>query len=202
MKFSKLSFLILFSLSVSIFAIKGCSSSSNDSQPRINQAVSMEIFSYLMAELMFVGFESGLTLSDDIAHTAIKQLNRSLPDDYSATVNCSGGGSMSQTGSVTDNLTEEGTGTIETTIVQTISNCGISTSQGLFVVNGNPNLSSWGTMEVESWNPLTFEFTFEGGYTWQGANQSGECSMSITQSLDMQNPANFSMSGHMCGYTY
>jgi hypothetical protein len=109
---------------------------------------------------------------------------------------------MSQTGSVSSDLSEEGTGSIETNITQTISDCVITTSQGLFVVNGKPNMKSWGSMDVVSWQPTTFLFTFEGGYTWEGAGITGDCSMDISYSVHLQDPSSLSMSGHMCGYTY
>jgi hypothetical protein len=191
--------IILFSAT---FVFRGCSSSSDTDEPLLNQAISLEIFNYLMAELMFVGFDYGKYLPDQIEFTEKSEPAHITVNEYSATVSCGEGGSLSQTGSVTSNLSDEGTGTVETTLTQSISDCAIGTSQGLFVVNGNPNLKSWGSMNVVSWQPTTFAFTFEGGYTWEGAGITGDCSMEISYSINLINPGNFSMSGHMCGYNY
>jgi hypothetical protein len=192
--------ILLFTLA-SIF--QGCSSSSSaDKDPLLDQTVSMEIFNYLMAELMFVGLDFGKSMPDGFQSTVNPEQFQSVFDEYTATVSCAEGGSISQNGTVSSTISEEGTGTIETTMTQSISGCTIATSQGQFVVNGNPNLRSWGRMDVEGWLPKTVDYTFEGGYTWQGEEFSGECSVEITYSINMLNPNNFSMSGHMCGYTY
>ena len=192
--------IFLFTIA-SIF--QGCSSSSSaDKDPVLDQAVSMEIFNYLMAELMFVGLDFGKSIPDGFQSPVSPVQYQSAFDEYSATVSCTEGGTITQNGTVSFTLSDEGTGTIETTMTQSISECAIATSQGLFVVNGNPNLKSWGRMDVESWLPKTVDYTFEGGYTWQGTDFDGECSVEITYSVNLLNPNNFSMSGHMCGYTY
>lgn len=151
---------------------------------------------------MFVGFDFNKSLPAYAELSSIPDQAHSVFDEYSATVNCTEGGSISQNGSISSTLSDEGTGTIETSMTQSISECAIATSQGLFVVNGNPNLKSWGSMDVENWLPKKFDYTFEGGYTWQGAELSGECSVEITYSINLLNPDSFSMSGHMCGYSY
>ncbi|MCC5941120.1 MAG: hypothetical protein JJU37_06210 [Balneolaceae bacterium] len=190
------------SLIASSMIFSSCGTSSEPEEPLLNQAVSMEIFSYLMTELMMIP----LIPESQLALTTGMQLSNSessiLPDNYSVSAPCSQGGNMALTGSTTPNLSDEGTGTIQTSLVQTISNCGIATSQGVFVVNGNPNLSSSGNMTVQNWNPMTFTFSYNGGYRWEGIGQTGSCDIQINYSMDLQNPGSFSMSGHMCGYTY
>ncbi len=193
--------LILLFTIASIF--QACSSSSSaDKKPVLDQAVSMEIFNYLMAELMFTGIDLGKSVPDGFQSSDNPEQFQAVFDEYSATVSCTEGGTITQNGTVSSTLSDEGTGTIETTMTQSISECAIATSQGVFVVNGNPNLRSWGSMDVDNWLPKTVDYTFEGGYTWQGEEFAGECSVEITYSINLLNPNNFSMSGHMCGYTY
>ncbi len=162
----------------------------------------MEIFSYLMTELMMIPLipESQPPVT---AETLFIDSDSSMQsNEYSVTAPCSQGGNMALTGTTITNLSDDGIGTIQTSLVQTISNCGISTSQGVFVVNGNPNLTSSGNMTVQNWTPMTFTFSYNGGYSWTGLGQTGSCAIQINYSMDFQNPDSFSMSGQMCGYTY
>jgi hypothetical protein len=108
--------------------------------------------------------------------------------------NCTNGGSLSGSFTYTDNLDNQGTGSVTGSVTITPNGCQVSTGTRLIAVGGSINFSF---SLAFTQGAQSGDFTFHGGgaFTWSG----GSCPMDYTVTLT---PAgNETISGTLCGET-
>jgi hypothetical protein len=171
-----------------------CSDSSGPEGALRNQDA-MEIFAELMFAVSMATMGSELGFGEQAASAA---LSGSGP--FSSTVACDGGGSITVSGSSSDNINNSGTGTLTGSYTQTPNNCVVGISRGNVVVSGDPNLTGSWSASYSNGNPVgNMTYSWQGAYRYNGA-VSGRCSMNITSSINMSTYSG-SVSGTMCGQT-
>src|SRR5690606_33484820 len=159
---------------------------------------SMEIGYTLMAEVLAVG----LSALDGTAFADGAQFNLLAAETLSVTAQCVQGGTIEVEGTFTDDVGDDGAGTFTMSLRQTPKNCGVQTSEGLFRVDGAPNLSVTASMVVVSgWDVADFKATYKGGFAWTGPAGSGNCSMDVTFDVNYKNPQASKVTGKMCGHS-
>ena len=170
--------------------LTACSDSVDADEATIDQATSMEIFSELNTQVITVAFSS------------IYQKNAAPLDDIvvDQTAACDGGGSITVTGTVTSTAFEDGTGTFGYDLRQKPQACSISTTKGVFRVDGDPDLRITTNIKYDNWEPVgRYEFTYAGGYRWSGAPGSGGCQVNMRYGYNYTT-GQMIMKGSMCGF--
>lgn len=182
---------------VATVAAAGCGDSTGPSD--LGPEASMEIATTLMFEIIDLGFSVGFGGDDATSNPAGPDDLAANTTNFSETAPCDLGGTIAVQGSVTDNISQQGSGTLAFNLRQRPNGCVIGTSQGHFTVNGDPELTVTANMAVSQWSPTTFVMTFGGGFQWNGGGGSGRCAMNLTYDFDYTTMA-FSASGHVCGH--
>ena len=166
------------------FLFAACGKDSTSPDPGISQAVSMEIANELMLMVWSIDFgalgELGFVGDDGIAAAPAGPFELNQSRSVSETVECAQGGTITVDGSITGDLNEAGAGSITIDLRQTPTNCGMNTSQGVFRINGDPNLHvmvSFASADGENLDAYTL--AFNGGFKWSGAEGSGSCKMNL-----------------------
>lgn len=151
---------------------------------------SLEIFGELMEAIFAgVGSTASARLPDGLA---------AATQTFTTTSSCPLGGAVSQTITVTDNLNDNGTGTITYSAVQTPNDCSVETSSGTYEVNGAPNLTWGGSIQFTDGEPSDdFTWTLTGGYDFTGT-KNGVCQVDLTYEFNIQTGSG-TMTGTMCG---
>jgi hypothetical protein len=162
----------------------------------LDQVAGMQIASTLMSEIITIGF-SALAGGSGSAHPALTPAAGLIP--ITQTVPCQGGGTISVTGSYTNTLGDAGTGHVAFDLRQVPNNCAMTTSQGVYTVNGNPDFTITGDLSVTSWSLGVFHFSYGGGFRWSGRGGSGSCSIDLTYDFNYVT-STVTAAGHMCGY--
>lgn len=182
-----------------------CSDSkSSNKEDTISEAVSMEILSQLMTQAMMLGYGviDKVDETGTFQYQNIKNLDI-VAETISVTVPCSDGGNMMINGTFTNNISNEGTGSASFDMRNKPNDCGMATSEGVYKVNGNPDLRTTFAMNYSEWEPIgNYTFAFTGGYVWSGAGGSGSCTMNVSYSFNFDNPGMVNMTGSMCGYSF
>lgn len=174
--------------------------SSGPEEQALNQAASLEIGARLMSEIITIGFSSLYSSAERNAANADAGAARRMDTiTITQTVPCAGGGTMAVQGTYTNDLGTVGTGSVAFELKQKPSSCVISTSQGAYTVNGDPELAVNGSLTVSNWNPGVFDIVYDGGFRWGGPGGSGGCSMDLTYHFNYAT-SSFTGTGHMCGY--
>jgi hypothetical protein len=108
---------------------------------------------------------------------------------------CDLGGSMTGTGTITENLDSKGTGPISGSGSVIPKDCKISTGAKTIAVNGDPALT-WGvTMNFVEGNPSgNIGVSFGGGFKWDG----GSCAINYTVTFDATGTT-ATIKGTVCG---
>jgi hypothetical protein len=182
---------------VAAVAAAGCGDSTGPGD--LGPEASMEIATTLMFEIIALGFSVGPGVDPAASTTAGPDGLAASTTSFSETAPCDMGGTILVQGSITDNLSQQGSGTLAYDLRQRPNGCVIGTSQGPFTVNGDPELTVTANMAVSQWSPTTFVMTFGGGFQWNGGGGSGRCAMNLTYDFDYTTMA-FSASGHVCGH--
>jgi hypothetical protein len=168
----------------------------------LDQVAGMQIATTLMSEIITIGF-SALAGADAPAGAVRGELRSALSAGglvpITQTVPCQGGGTINVTGSYTNTLGNAGTGNVAFDLRQVPNNCVMTTSQGAYTVNGNPDFTITGDLSVTAWNLGVFHFTYGGGFRWSGRGGSGSCSIDLTYNFNYAT-SSVSASGHICGY--
>lgn len=165
----------------------------------LDQVAGIQIASTLVSEIITIGF-SALSGSPEYgADGGPLDAASGYMETISEIVPCHGGGSTTISGSYTNTLGSTGTGTVAYDLRQKPVNCVISTSQGAYTVNGNPEFGVAGSLTVSSWTLGVFQFTYGGGFRWSGAGGSGSCDIDLTYNFNYASQT-YTGSGHMCGY--
>jgi hypothetical protein len=196
---------VLMAVILSGSLLWSCSDSkSSNKEDNISEEVGMEILTQLMSQAMMLGF--GVIDKVDETGTFRDQHIKNLDivaETISVTIPCSEGGSMAVNGTFTDNISDEGTGSASFDIRNNPNDCGLATSEGVYKVNGNPDLRTTFAMNYSDWEPVgNFTFSFTGGYVWSGAGGTGSCNLNVSYTFNFDNPGMINMTGNMCGYTY
>ena len=112
---------------------------------------------------------------------------------------CEAGGKMTVTGTVSTNISDD-SGSYGYDLRQKPEKCGIVTSQGTFMVDGDPHLRVRANVDFEAGEPVgVFEFGWEGGFKWDGTGGSGSCTVDLAYAFNWQSAA-YSIRGSMCGH--
>jgi hypothetical protein len=183
----------------------GCSdSTSGNDEDVINQQASMEILTQLTTQTMMLGFgviETSVAPGEE-AFTKPGRLS-TIAEDFSEILPCNEGGVLNIHGSYTDNVNEEGTGTVAFNLNSNPDECGVQTSQGVYIVDGDPGLSTQFSLDLVDWDPAgNFTLAYTGGYLWSGPDGSGSCSVNVSYVFNWTNPEQFTITGDMCGHTF
>lgn len=194
-----------FATAVSVtlaLAVGGCSDSSTSAGDPIQPEVAMEI----AMEVMFVAFDifeggfGGAPVGAGPLALGSPPPALGSSESFSVTVPCEGGGTVAATGTMTSNIdSETGDGTIASSYSQTPSNCGVSTSQGLYRVSGSPSLNSQFEAVFEDWWIVAATMNMGGGFSWTGPAGSGTCSIDVSVTYQEQ-PFSMTISGTVCGH--
>lgn len=195
-------FIAVVAVFAALTAACGGSDATEPEEAALDQVAGMQIASTLMSEIITIGF-SALAGGDAPAGAVRGELRSALSAGglvpISQTVPCQGGGTIGVTGSYTNTLGNAGTGNVAFDLRQVPNNCVMSTSQGPYTVNGNPDFTITGDLSVTTWNLGVFHFTYGGGFRWSGRGGSGSCSIDLTYNFNY-GTSTFSANGHMCGY--
>jgi len=196
---------VLIAVIVSTSLLWGCSDSkSSNDNDKLSEEVSMEILTQLMVQSMMLGF-GVVDKIDEIDPDGYQYIkNRDfVAETISVSIPCSEGGSMAVNGTFTNNINDAGTGNASFDMRNNPTNCGMVTSEGVFKVNGNPDLRTTFAMNYSEWEPVgNFTFAFTGGYNWTGSGGSGSCSMNVAYTFNFDNPGLITITGSMCGYSF
>ena len=125
-----------------------------------------------------------------------------INNQFTVTKQCPEGGQVVIAGSVvgtgdrtTHNLT------LETNATRTDTNCAFQTRNGVLTINGNPNLTFKGNLNIVNGLPSGVQTqTHKGSFTWARVGGSGTCDVDLTSSFD---PATHTatVTGSFCGRT-
>ena len=125
-----------------------------------------------------------------------------INNQFTVTKQCPEGGQVVIAGSVvgtgdrtTHNLT------LETNATRTDTNCAFQTRNGVLTINGNPNLTYKGNLNIVNGLPSGVQTqTHKGSFTWARVGGSGTCDVDLTSSFD---PATHTatVTGTFCGRT-
>jgi hypothetical protein len=125
-----------------------------------------------------------------------------INNTFTVTKQCPQGGQVVLAGSVvgsgdrtTHNLT------LETNATRTDTNCAFQTRDGVLTINGNPNLTYKGNLNIVNGLLSGVQTqTHKGSFTWARVGGSGTCDVDLTSSFD---PATHTatVTGSFCGHT-
>jgi len=125
-----------------------------------------------------------------------------INNQFTVTKQCPQGGQVVIAGSVvgtgdrtTHNLT------LETNATRTDTNCAFQTRDGVLTINGNPNLTYKGNLNIVNGLLSGVQTqTHKGSFTWARVGGSGTCDVDLTSSFD---PATHTatVTGTFCGHT-
>ncbi len=108
--------------------------------------------------------------------------------------NCTAGGNISVSGSMTGSLDNNGSGVLSTQVTETISDWQCITG---IVINGDPYMSAVGTFSFLNGQQSTAaQISFGGGFKWTG-NNTGSCQIQMTMLFYPNGTAH--LSGSACG---
>ena len=191
-----------FALFAAVAATACGKDSTEPVEATLDQVAGIQIASTLMSEIITIGFSTlsrvgGAAGSTTSGVAAAPAAGARIP--ITRSVPCQGGGSITVQGSYTNDLGTTGTGTVAFDLRQRPSDCVMSTSQGAYTVNGNPEFAVAGTLTVAGWSLGVFHFVYDGGFRWSGPGGSGSCAIDLTYDFDYAN-STFTGAGHMCGY--
>ena len=125
-----------------------------------------------------------------------------INNTFTVTKQCPQGGQVVLAGSVvgsgdrtTHNLS------LETNATRTDTNCAFQTRDGVLTINGNPNLTYKGNLNIVNGLLSGVQTqTHKGSFTWARVGGSGTCDVDLTSSFD---PATHTatVTGTFCGHT-
>lgn len=115
---------------------------------------------------------------------------------FDTTVNCSGGGSISISARMTDNLDANGTGQSSYDVILIPRNCSVRNEN--LVLNGDPSLKFTGTVNVMNWQEMNLTGT-ETGTVSYGPNPQGVCESNLTLTALLEPTLTCSIKGTQCG---
>lgn len=117
------------------------------------------------------------------------QINRQI----SYTLNCTSGGNMKASGSITGSISDNGTGVISLQIPITITDWSCQTP---LIINGDPYISITGTFSFVNGNPGTQQhITISGGFK----SETQSCQISL--GTDFNTSGGGHTSGTVCGHS-
>ena len=158
-----------------------------------------------VASLGTLEFGLGPTFSVGVSQNPAQALSVSAPvainNQFSASRNCPQGGQVTLAGGVvgtgdhtTHNLT------LDANATRTDANCAFNTRDGVLTVNGNPNLSYTGHLNIVNGVLSGLQTqTHKGSFTWSRTGGSGTCDVDITSSYDPATKT-ATVSGAFCGH--
>lgn len=126
-----------------------------------------------------------------------------LPPGLSATLvnvsvaqrtNCTAGGYINVTGSMTGSINDTGTGLLSLQVTETLNSWQCI---GGFTMDGDPYVSAAGTFSfINGQQATAASISFGGGFRWTG-NGSGSCTIQMTALFNPDHSGH--MTGQMCG---
>ncbi|MFH1874208.1 MAG: hypothetical protein ABH859_03360 [Pseudomonadota bacterium] len=117
-----------------------------------------------------------------------------VPIDYG--VNCTAGGRIAVTGSITGSTSSSGTGILQIGATETITDWECISG---FIINGDPYISLSGTFSFLNGAPSTQQsLTISGGFKW-GTTAAESCQIHL--STNFYTSGGGTTTGTICGYT-
>jgi hypothetical protein len=162
----------------------------------IRQQEALAIFGELMAAIS-LAMAGGGAAAGDVAPGVVPAATVN-PTSISQSAACSGGGTITITGTVSDNINDSGTGTTTFNWRQKPTGCRVTTPSGQYTVDGDPDLSGDFKMSFSNWSPVgETTYTMKGGYRFAGS-ADGRCAVDVTYSLNTSTYQG-RIRGSMCG---
>lgn len=200
-----------------LFAAAGCGASdlTGSSTPKgLSQSQANSFASQIMA-----GFSNGMNQAHpqrgavgalvpvpmDVAGITMgpRPFADGLPPGISATLvnvsvaqrtNCTAGGYINVTGSMTGSINDNGTGLLSLQVTETINSWQCI---GGFTMDGDPYVSAAGTFSfINGQQATAASISFGGGFRWTG-NGSGSCTIQMTALFNPDHSGH--MTGQLCG---
>jgi len=170
---------------------------------RLSEAATLEIAYVLMAEMFAIDFgvNGGAPPGEGMSAARVRLFNVQPTQAISVTAPCELGGSIRLEGTITDEVDDQGTGRFSMDLRETPNDCAVSTTEGQFTINGDPNLR----ITVDLTAPADVELSdiamsIGGGFRWSGQPGSGSCSVDVTFVIKLAEPEASTVSGKVCGY--
>jgi hypothetical protein len=189
-----------------VVAIAACSDSTGLagglSQADANQlAADMDAVASLGTLEFGLGPTFSVGVSGSGAQTSIASAPVPINNQFTATKQCPQGGSVALAGGVV------GTGdrtthslTLDANATRTDANCAFNTKDGVLTVNGNPNLSYTGHLNIVNGVLSGLQTQkHKGSFKWSRTGGSGTCDVDITSSYDPASKT-ATVSGAFCGH--
>lgn len=176
---------------LAVFAM-ACSDSTGP-KSSLDQTVAMEVYAELTAAIgeALAGASFGrpeVSMGDSRIASAM--------DSFEETVPCEQGGSITVSGTYTNNTSQNGTGTISGSFTESFSNCQLVISKGPVTVQGDPNLKGTVSEQLSSWNLVNGTMEMTGAFRVSGA-ASGRCAIDLSVQYGSSGPG--LPSGSICG---
>lgn len=177
---------------VSLASLSACSDSGPVGREDTSQ-LSSQASVALFGELMSAAFSAWASAGTGASSTA-----PAAAETFTHTAPCANGGSVTVSGTFTDNVNSSGNGTISYNMTQTPSSCQVTTSSGNFTMSGDPNVTIAMSYPVSNWQAAgELSWTMKGGFRY-GGESTGSCRVDMTYRMNPQT-ARGSMSGSICG---
>src|SRR5215210_4655710 len=188
-----------------LLAIAACDQSTGPSNG-LSQGAAMDLAAAIDASSTLGTSDVGLGPSfsvnvDGNGASASAAVPTTFDNSFTVTKQCPKGGQVGLAGTIA------GTGdaathslTIDADATRTDANCAFQTRDGVLTVNGNPNLTYEGHLNIVNGvlvGPQTQTHT--GSFTWARPGGSGSCDVNLTSSFD---PATHTatVTGNFCGH--
>lgn len=203
---SKNSMSRLFRFAIATAALFTLSACGDDNPTDVNtgdlgEEASMEIAMELMGQMAGIGYAPSEFGDAPARSFSIVPGEPAFAETIEFTGDCAEGGTMEITGTVDDNVDADGNGSVSVDIRQRPMDCGVQTSEGLFIVSGDPDLRFTADMTFENEEPVgNVSFALNGGFSWTGGAGEGRCSMNMSMSFNFQDESAVSVSGSVCGH--
>jgi hypothetical protein len=163
----------------------------------IRQQEALAIFGELMAAISLAMAGGGGAATGDGAPGVVPSATVN-PTSISQSAACSGGGTITITGTVNDNINDSGTGTTTFNWRQKPTGCRVTTASGQYTVDGDPDLSGDFKMSFSNWSPVgETTYTMKGGYRYAGS-ADGRCAVDVSYSMNTSTYQG-RIRGSMCG---
>ena len=188
-----------------LLAIAACDQSTAPSNG-LSQGAAMDLAAALDASSTLGSGDVGLGPSFSVnvgesGASASAAVPTTFDNSFTVTKQCPKGGQVALAGTIAGNGDPETHSlTIDADATRTDAACAFQTRDGVLTLNGNPNLTYEGHLNIVNGVLVGLQTqTHKGSFTWSRVGGSGTCDVDLTSSFD---PATHTatVSGHFCGH--
>jgi hypothetical protein len=190
-----------------VLAIAACDKStglsSDISQADANQlAADMDAVSTLGTSDFGLGPSFSVSVPESGSASSVVSAPITINNQFTVTKQCPQGGQVVFAGTVVgsgDRTTHDLA--LQTNATRTDTNCAFQTRDGVLTLNGNPNITYQGNLNIVNGLLSGVQTqTHKGSFTWARVGGSGTCDVDLTSSYD---PATHTatVTGSFCGHT-